>query len=184
MAPRTTIRRERSWTAILLTGATLALLLPAGILQAADPTEVRRAAARQIAHRGPGIDGRIPDFRVNHRLHQAYLSAIKRVERLETCQGLFDGLGADGTQVLADTTYVLAQADWEVKVCADASAFTTVGGSKVWLCSNFGRLPEKDAAEILLHEALHNAGLSEQPYDPDGLTPDEIDLMVRKKCGF
>jgi hypothetical protein len=59
-----------------------------------------------------------------------------------------------------------------------------VGGSTVGLCAQFGRIPVAEAAQVLIHEALHNAGLSEQPHDPDGLTPDEIDDMVARACGF
>ena len=35
----------------------------------------------------------------------------------------------------------------------------------------------------LIHEALHHAGLTEQPMDPDGLTAREIDDMVGAACG-
>jgi hypothetical protein len=170
--------------AVALAGAALASLLPTGTVHAVEPSEIRRTSFRETVKRGPEIEGEIKDFKVKSRLHYAFLGALKRVERLERCQGLFDEFGADGIDVLSNTTYVLADADWAKKLCASASAFTTVGGSKVWLCSNFGRLPEKDATEILLHEALHSAGLSEYPLDPNGLRPNEIDSMVRKNCGF
>ena len=35
----------------------------------------------------------------------------------------------------------------------------------------------------LLHEALHHAGLTEKPADPDGMTAREIDGMVNNVCG-
>ena len=50
----------------------------------------------------------------------------------------------------------------------------------VGLCAQFGRIRVAEASQVLIHEALHNAGLSEQPHDPDGLTPDEIDEMVAR----
>jgi hypothetical protein len=34
----------------------------------------------------------------------------------------------------------------------------------------------------LIHEALHSAGMSEQPHDPDALSSFQINRLVRKNC--
>jgi hypothetical protein len=39
------------------------------------------------------------------------------------------------------------------------------------------------AALVLLHEALHFAGLTEQPHDPRAMTSSEINDMVKDRCG-
>ena len=184
MATRFTAHSPRSRFSIRIASAALVGVLLAGMPAAAEPPEIRRAALRATVMRGPGTDGRIPNYKVNRQLYLAFQIALKKVGGLSSCQELFDQLGADGIEVLANTTYVLAHADWERKVCRSASAFTTIGGSKVWLCGYFGWLSDSDGAEILLHEALHSAGLGEQPLDPEGPTAAEIDEMVKNKCGF
>jgi len=36
---------------------------------------------------------------------------------------------------------------------------------------------------ILIHEVLHDAGMSEKPADPNGLTSQEINRLVSARCG-
>lgn len=159
-------------------------LLFTGTMAAAEPPVASHAVYRDLLKRGPNIDGEIRHYRVNHQLPAAFRVALKRVRRLRSCRALFEHLDADGLEVLATTTYIYGETDRFRSVCDVACAFTTVGGSTVGLCSQFGRIPVEDAAQVLIHEALHGAGLSERPFDPDGLTPDEIDEMVAHACGF
>ncbi len=63
-------------------------------------------------------------------------------------------------------------------------AFTSLGSAVTRLCPGFARLDDERAAVILLHEALHRAGLDEWPHDPDGLTPQGINELVREGCGL
>jgi hypothetical protein len=51
-----------------------------------------------------------------------------------------------------------------------------------WYLPNRGS--HECAAAVLIHEALHYAGLSEQPRDPQGMHARDIDRMVKKACGF
>jgi hypothetical protein len=39
-------------------------------------------------------------------------------------------------------------------------------------------------AVVLLHEALHVAGLGQAPHHPHAQTPQEIDRMVRRSCAL
>ena len=165
-------------------GAVLAGLLSAAPLTAAEPPVAQYAAFHDIVKRGPSIHRKIPNYLVNRQLAAAFHDALKRIRALRSCQGLFESLDADGFEVLADTTYIYAETGSFRSVCDGACAFTTVGGSMVGLCAQFGRIPVAEAAQVLIHEALHNAGLTEQPSDPDGPTPDEIDTMVVHACGF
>ena len=64
------------------------------------------------------------------------------------------------------------------------SAVTVVECPQVRLCKRFASLGTVHAAATLIHEALHFAGMSEKPLDPQGLEPREIDRMVKKACGF
>jgi hypothetical protein len=167
-----------------LVGAALAGLLATGSLAAKEPDDVRRTAVRKSMRRGPAVEGKTPNALVIRRLYAGYGIAVQRVHKVEECGGLFTRLGADGLEVLSGTTYTFARSRRAAEICAEANAFTTVGGSTVWICGGFGWLTEKDAAKVLIHEALHDAGLGEWPQDPEGPTPEEIDEMVKKKCRF
>jgi hypothetical protein len=37
---------------------------------------------------------------------------------------------------------------------------------------------------VIVHEALHHAGLNEYPKDPDAMTSKQINGMVMKHCGL
>jgi len=63
-------------------------------------------------------------------------------------------------------------------------AFTAVGSAVTRVCPWFERMDDGHAAMILLHEALHRAGLDEWPHDPDGLTPQGITDMVTEHYGL
>ncbi|MCG6947754.1 MAG: hypothetical protein LJE93_02410 [Acidobacteria bacterium] len=45
-------------------------------------------------------------------------------------------------------------------------------------------LSDEQAAMVIIHEALHHAGLSEYPKDPDAMTSRAINGMVSEKCGL
>ena len=95
------------------------------------------------------------------------------------------GLHADGTQILAAVEFVAVTIELAGDACSrtEVAAFTTVAGRKVWLCPHFGDLNVPAAAMILIHEALHAAGLTERPRDPSGLLPPEINRLVAASCG-
>ena len=62
------------------------------------------------------------------------------------------------------------------------AAYTAVGLSQIVVCEHFNTLPRRTKIAVLIHEALHNAGMSEAPVDPDGMTAEEISKMVEEAC--
>ncbi|MCH7667291.1 MAG: hypothetical protein IH936_15350 [Acidobacteria bacterium] len=111
--------------------------------------------------------------------------ALKRLSQRPACRALFDKLGRSGAQLVADATFRIASPAESRRFCrrGGAALFTTVGGEEVTLCIGvFLRLPTKTQAALLLHEALHHAGVSEQPWDPDGLTSPALTQLVERKC--
>ena len=67
-------------------------------------------------------------------------------------------------------------------MCPRITAYTFVGASTTWLCPDFKRLPIEHAALVLIHEALHHAGLTEKPHDQGAMTSREINTMVTTAC--
>jgi len=59
-----------------------------------------------------------------------------------------------------------------------------VGGGPVRVCRDFSRLSDSQAAMVIIHEALHHAGLTEYPQDPNGMTSNQINGMVAEQCGL
>ncbi len=175
---------RRGLSASRLIIAALTCALSVGNVFGAGPQDNKRAALRDVRKRGPVVVGKIPNYKVNQCLSSGFRNALRRIHHIPSCQGLFDSLGANGIEVLGNSTYTLAREDWEQQVCKDSNAFVVVGSTKVRLCGAFGWLSEADAAKVLIHEALHSAGLGEYPQDPDGPTAAEIDEMVKKHCGF
>ena len=73
------------------------------------------------------------------------------------------------------------------RVCSrglGAAAFTLVGSPRTVVCPGFDRLAIEEAAVIVLHEALHSAGLGERPLDPDAPNGGEINRLIRVACGL
>jgi hypothetical protein len=97
---------------------------------------------------------------------------------------MFHALDADGIELLETAAYVLADARAEEKVCDGAVAFTIVGGRWTCVCRSFALLSELDAATVILHEALHQAGLGEWPLDRNGSKSVDITAAVRHRCGL
>jgi hypothetical protein len=123
------------------------------------------------------------DGKVRKQLVAGYRVALRKVREVESCQGLFAELGEDGVRMLSATIYLQAKYDWEHRVCdRGAVAHTFVGAPQTRLCDDFGKLDRNTAAVLLIHEALHHAGLGERPRDPDGPTPFQINRMVSKNC--
>lgn len=120
--------------------------------------------------------------RLKVKLKAAYLTAVDRVHRSSECRALFSPLDADGVEMLTRSVYSRANAGMEATWCRHAVAGTSVGKKMVFLCRRFANLPAEEAATILIHEALHRAGMSESPLDRGCMTGDEISEMVRRAC--
>lgn len=118
-------------------------------------------------------------------LKLALRGAAKRLEKVHACSALFDGLSIDGLQALARSRYETPQSQWEQRQCASGvAAYTAVGSIRVVVCRHFQRLDRRVQSAVLIHEALHTAGLSEAPLDPDAMTAVEIEAMVEDACGL
>jgi hypothetical protein len=119
------------------------------------------------------------------RLNQAFALALERVQGNGSCSALFEDLRSDAVSVLLGTVYDPAQTAGDMALCrAGAIAVTEVDGHWTRLCSSIRRLSQERLATILIHEALHNAGMSEAPFDPQALTSREITRMVKVSCAL
>ena len=103
-----------------------------------------------------------------------------RLRELASCRELFKALGSDGNEELNQSAYHWAARGGDCR--RDASAYTWVGTSRTCLCPNFGHLSSRGAAVTLIHEALHHAGLTEQPSDPLAMTSGQINQLVATSC--
>lgn len=131
----------------------------------------------------PRINRRVPS-RLRSTLAAGFELAVQKLSDEPGCRDLFNRLGVDGVEMLSTTLYYQASLKMEKAVCSEALAFTVVGGAPTWVCQRFARLNDRRAAAVLLHEALHHAGMSEWPHDPDGLPPAAIDDLVEEACGL
>jgi hypothetical protein len=132
----------------------------------------------------PRIDVKMSD-KNRDQLVTAIGVALERVHDVPECRGLFSELGADGVETLRKISfYPIGRHEANPNVCISAVAYTYVGGGPTWICRKFWRLPDQRAAMVVLHEALHHAGLTEQPRDPEGMTAAAISRMVTEQCGL
>jgi hypothetical protein len=123
--------------------------------------------------------------RMRNRLVSSFQLAIDRVREVPECGNLFTELGADGVDTIADIRFTpIGIYGARANVCKGKIAYTYVGGGPIWLCRDFSRLTDKKAAMIIIHEALHHAGLTERPEDPDAMPSAGINRMVSQKCGL
>jgi hypothetical protein len=111
--------------------------------------------------------------------------ALEKVREVPECSELFTGLGADGIDTLGKVYFFpIGYHEAKANVCHGSIAYTLVGGGPTWVCRDFWRLTDREAAMIIIHEALHHAGLPERPGDPDAMTSAGINRMVIKNCGL
>ena len=133
---------------------------------------------------GPWIHPKISSG-TRDKLQTAGRIATERIEEVEACGDLFANLGADGEETLKRTLYFPVSAqNGKDGICRKAAAYTNVGGRSTFVCEEFSWLTDERAAMFVVHEALHNAGLSEKPLDRRGMTSLEINTMVGRKCRF
>ncbi len=132
------------------------------------------------------VVGYLPQ-KARQQLKRALLLAVQGLGERPDCGELFAALGADGREKLQATIYSGPISSAESELCRrrHAAALTTVRGRRTIICSpTFGELRLGRAAVVLLHEALHHAGLTESPADPGAQSAREIDRMVAVACGF
>ena len=130
----------------------------------------------------PWIHGGMPED-MRTRLEAGFEIAVKRVQEVPECRGLFDELEADALETLRTGLYFPINSHRKEKaVCGKAVAFTNVGAAPTFLCRDFARMTDERAAMYVVHEALHHAGLTEKPHDPGALTSRAINTMVTNAC--
>ena len=163
-------------------GLALAVMLfPADPVAAASASAPSRTAAMH-ASPSPRTAGALP-METRFFLRDAFRVAVSRLEEVPACRALFAELGADGTALLAAAVFRPPRSADERAICQGAAAFTRVGGSETALCPRlFRALPRKRAAAVLLHEALHHAGRTEAPADPEAPSSEELTEIVEEEC--
>lgn len=119
--------------------------------------------------------------RVKQKLCSGFRIAVERVCNVHSCHELFAPFGADGIDALAKTLYYPADVQREVFVCRKAVAFTTMNAAQTWLCRDFSRVSDEYAATILIHEALHKAGLVKHQSGPSS---GDVNIQVKRACGL
>jgi len=123
--------------------------------------------------------------RNQRKITASFRIALEKVREVPECQEIFTKLGADGVSALSGMRfYPIGSHELKPNVCSGSAVHTLVGGGPIWVCQKFSRLSNAQAAMVILHEALHHAGLTEQPHDPRGMTSGAINDMVLKRCGL
>lgn len=184
---------------VVMIAAAVTALADDGTEAGAEAASVRAAAARAPAAVWreavePRIYPTMPE-RLRAKLEAGFELAVGRVREVDSCRGLFARLGADGLETLATGVYFPVESyRRELEVCgrndapgsrgAGNLAFTFVGGSRTFLCRRFAWVSTEVAAAAVIHEALHHAGLTEQPHDRHAMSSTEITDMVEEACGF
>jgi hypothetical protein len=147
--------------------------------QAATTTAV---AAAVTADPSPWIHAQTrPGLRA--KIEAAFAVAVARVRDDPECRALFTRLGSDGVEMLQTTLYFEMPNSFDgVAICKRGDAATMVGSASTFVCRGFQRLGNERAVVVLIHEALHHAGLPEYPLDPEAMTSARITWMVEKSC--
>jgi hypothetical protein len=159
----------KKWMAAAMVVATATTGLAWGANSERGPERVAGGGARLVA-----------------AVRDARTVALDRLGEHAECRGLFEDHGADGLRLLHEAAYRSAVPDEAGGLCErGAAAFTRMRSGRTALCGdNFLKLGRHYGAVVLLHEALHVAGLGQAPHHPHAQTPQEIDRMVRRSCGL
>ncbi len=133
---------------------------------------------------GPWISDRLPRH-VHRKIESAVESAAQRLRSHPTCARLFSRLGKNGAEILRQTLYFPADVLMEHRVCVNNYAFTKVGIRPTWICRRMWQLPATSIELVLLHEALHHAGLEEWPQTRTAASHSrDITGRVVAACGY
>lgn len=159
----------------------LAVLLVASAQAEAGQKRSKKARARLgIPRADVGLDMNVRDALV---VRAGFRLAFERIGQFPTCGALFAGLDLDGTTALSSTSYSSPRPGPERALCdRGALAVTRAGRSEIRLCSRLTNLATEGVAAILIHEALHTAGLGEWPDDPAAPTSAAITRAVLRAC--
>ena len=173
--------------------------IPRYVVESSQPTVVeismrpggRNDAVWSLAGRGkspavpaPNLRGVLPSA-VEDTLREAFPQALQKIREVPTCRSLFEEFALSGNQRLTTTLYVPPNESRTVDSCdKGVLAFTHVGSSITHLCAGFGGLSLDQATIVLIHEALHYAGMQEAPFYEGARTSRAINELVFDRCGF
>lgn len=121
---------------------------------------------------------------VREKIDTAFRIAIDQVSTIPECAELFQALGADPFETLRTGLYFPANVARETSACGRSFAQTNVGAAPTWICRRITSYSDEQAAMVVIHEALHHAGLPERPHDKKAMTSGQINDMVREACGL
>jgi hypothetical protein len=118
-------------------------------------------------------------------LFTSFAVALDRMREIPTCSALFEPFAASGVEQMANSFYIAPSAGEKREFCVGGvAAFTQVGSRVTRLCAAFGEVDRQTAALLLIHEALHSAGMPESPSTAGALSPSEINRLVKRACGL
>jgi hypothetical protein len=121
---------------------------------------------------------------MREKIEVAFQIAVDRVREIPACGALFEELGADGVEMLTSTLYYPAPLQRQTTRCRHSFAIARVGSPIIWVCRKVTVHGDERVAVALLHEALHLAGLEEDPHGRRAQCSGAINVMVMKNCGF
>ena len=166
-----------------LSSVVLAVLVLGASAEPAAAKKKRSGGARpDIPRAQVALDIKMDDALA---VRTAFRLAYRKVLEVPACGALFGGLDLDGPTALASTSYSSSRPGPERALCnRGVLAVAREGGTEIRLCPKLRAVAPEGVAAILIHEALHTAGLGEYPVDPEGQTSREITLTVLDACSL
>lgn len=118
------------------------------------------------------------------KLAAAFAVAVSRIEGSPECAALFAAFDADGVEMLVSSLYFPAPPARRGSTCRQAAAYTYVDKAPTFLCGGFSSMTDESASLVLVHEALHHAGLPESSSQPGSMSSAGINDAVQRACGL
>ena len=119
---------------------------------------------------------------VASKVEAAFKIAVDRVREVPKCSALFSTLGADALEILKTGLYFPTNVQREIVACKRSVAQTIVGSAPTWICRNITAYPNETVAAVLIHEALHHAGLPEDATGRTAKSSGSITRTVTQQC--
>jgi hypothetical protein len=181
------------WTRLLVICVALFSILCAG--QALGGEALDAAAATHVSPETdsdstnapacvePWIHPSMPSS-LERKIRVAFEIALQRVTGVPSCSDLFAKLDADAVETLRTGLYFPASPARETSQCRRSMAQTYVGDAPTWICRRLTSYSDEQTALVIIHEALHHAGLTEKPHDRNAMSSGAINKMVGKSCNL
>jgi len=166
---------------LITLAVTLGAVVDSPAEAAANPSDFDRSKARAPT---PLIAASLPAPQ-RFALIAAFKTAYRRAYESESCRRLFEELEISAAGALAASHYDRPAAAAIRAHCQKrVGAVTSVRSRHIHLCPGFETLSRNDQAAILIHEALHTAGLGEWPQDLEAPTSRQITERVKLACSL